>query len=296
MKTLLGLFLIGMVTMTQAQSLSPTVVSSSGGYFTGAGTSLSWTLGEIATETFGNGNNILTQGFQQPVEGIEISIDLDLMVFLEGPYSATEMGTSLNSEDLLPLAQPYNSAPWNYAGTESVISIPNPDVVDWVLIELRDAADAASATAATRIARQAAFLLADGSVVGTDGSSILHFVNSYSQQLFVIVWHRNHLGIMTTNGVTASGGIYSYDFSTSETQVHGGSAGYKDLTGGVWGMVAGDSNHDGLVNLNDKTQWASFAGTKGYLDTDYSMDGQVNNPDKNDKWITNLEKDSQVPE
>ena len=76
-----------------------------------------------------------------------------------------------------------------------------------------------------QIARQAAFLLKDGSVVGTDGSSILQFNNSFRPQLFVIVWHRNNLGIMSANGVTVSGGIYAYDFSTSSTKVHGGTTG-----------------------------------------------------------------------
>jgi hypothetical protein len=296
MKTLLTFFAFTIICSVKSQSLSPTVISSSGGYFTGTSASLSWTLGEIATETFNNGSYILTQGFQQPF-GITITgINLDLLVFLEGPYSVSEMGTSLNSTGAIPLFQPYNSTPWNYSGSESVLSIPNPNVVDWVLIELRDAADASSATPGTRIARQAAFILKDGSVVGTDGSSILQFNNSFSQQLFVIVWHRNHLGIMTANGVTASGGVYAYDYSTSESQVHGGSNGYKNLTGSIWGMVAGDSNHEGIVNLLDKTDWTSDAGEKGYRVTDFSMDAQVNNVDKNNKWYTNYLKQSQVPQ
>jgi hypothetical protein len=281
----------------QSQSLSPTIIASSGGYFTGTGASLSWTLGEIATETFNNGSFILTQGFQQPVVGIVISdINLDLLVYLEGPFSTSEMSTLLNSAGLIPLSHPYNTAPWNYSGSESVLSIPNPNVIDWVLIELRDAANAGSATPSTRIARQAAFILKDGSVVGTDGSSILQFSNSFTQQLFVIVWHRNHLGIMTSTGISASGGVYAYDFSTAASKVYGGSAGYKNLNGSVWGMVAGDSNREGIVNLLDKTDWASDAGEKGYRGTDFSMDAQVNNVDKNDKWYTNYLKQSQVPQ
>jgi len=297
MKTLLTLFSLAIICCAKSQSLSPSVIASSGGYSTGTSASLSWTLGEIATETISNGGYILTQGFQQPVEGIVIAgINLDLLVYLEGPFSVTQMGTSLNSEGLIPFSHPYNTAPWNYSGSESVLSIPNPDVVDWVLIELRDAANAGSATPSTRIARQAAFILKDGSVVGTDGSSILQFNNSFSQQLFVIVWHRNHLGIMTSTGISASGGVYAYDFSTSESQVHGGSNGYKNLTGSIWGMVAGDSNHEGIVNLLDKTEWTSDAGEKGYRDADFSMDVQVNNVDKNDKWYTNYLKQSQVPQ
>jgi hypothetical protein len=296
MKRLLTIIFICCLSTTWAQSLSPTVIASSGGYFEGTNASLSWTLGELATETLDNGSNILTQGFQQPVEGIAIGIDLDLLVFLEGPFNASQMNTNLNSSGILPLTQPYNSLPWNYSGTESVMSIPGPEVVDWVLIELRDAADAASATSATRLARQAAFLLNDGSVVGMDGASVLQFSNTFTQQLFVIVWHRNHLGIMSANGVTASGGIYSYNFTLSASQVYGGSAGYKNLNGTVWGMIAGDANHDNMVSLSDKTLWSSFAGSKGYQSVDFSMDAQINNKDKNDAVIPNSGRLSQVPD
>ena len=116
MKKFLLFICISAVFAVQAQSLSPTVIAT-GGYATGTIASLSWTLGEIATETFSNGGYIVTQGFQQPF-GISISgINLDLLVYLEGPFSVSEMGTSLNTAGLLPLAQPYNLAPWNYSGT-----------------------------------------------------------------------------------------------------------------------------------------------------------------------------------
>lgn len=49
-----------------AQTLNPTVITTAGGYTTGATVSLSWTLGELATETLSNSNLVLTQGFQQP--------------------------------------------------------------------------------------------------------------------------------------------------------------------------------------------------------------------------------------
>jgi hypothetical protein len=279
-----------------AQTLSPEVISSAGGYFENTDASLSWTLGETVTETFTGTNVILTQGFQQPF-GIQITgIDLDLLLFLEGPFTGFEMATSLNTAGLIPLTQPYNQPPWDYLGTESVTAIPNMDVVDWVLVELRDAPDAVSAVMATRIAMQAAFLLKDGSVVGLDGASFLQFDNSFNQQLFVIVWHRNHLGIMTSNGLIAFGGVYEYHFSLAASQVHGGTNGHKEIGSGVWGMIAGDANQDNLVDVTDKTQWAAFAGKTGYLSSDLNLDGEVNNPDKNEAWQTNLNKSSQVPE
>ena len=47
------------------QSLSPTVISSGGGYQQGARASLSYTIGEVATQTYRGERGILTQGFQQ---------------------------------------------------------------------------------------------------------------------------------------------------------------------------------------------------------------------------------------
>jgi hypothetical protein len=52
--------------LAKAQMLTPTVVASAGDYYTTSWGSLSWTAGESAVETFVAGNNILTQGFQQP--------------------------------------------------------------------------------------------------------------------------------------------------------------------------------------------------------------------------------------
>ncbi len=46
---------------SNAQSLSPTVISSFGGSDPNSGTS--WTMGESLTHTLDNGQNILTQGF-----------------------------------------------------------------------------------------------------------------------------------------------------------------------------------------------------------------------------------------
>lgn len=279
------------------QSLSQTVIASSGESTTGSSCHLSWTLGEIVSETFSNGAYTLTQGFQQPVTGVVITgINLDLLVYIEGPFMGSVMTTSLNAGGQLPLSQPYNTTPWNYQGTETVFSVPNVNIVDWVLIELRDAASAALAISSTRIARQAAFLLKDGSVVGIDGSSILHFNNTFAQQLFVIVWHRNHLGIIAATGVTETGGVYNYDFSLSSAKVLGGNSGYKNLGNGIWGLASGDPTHDGLINLSDKTQWTSMAGKKGYLSADFNMNVQVNNLDKNGYWLPNRALISQIPQ
>ena len=193
--TVILAMLLSGITACFSQSIERDVVASSGDYFEGAGISLSWTLGEIATETYISGNTILTQGLQQP--DITLRIYVDLTAFLEGPFNGTTMDNDLSDLGLLPALQPYNTAPWNYPGTESLGIIPLPNKVDWVIIELRDAPIASSATPATTIARKAGIIMNDGSVVNPDGSPNLEFSNTINYQLFVVIWHRNHLGMMS---------------------------------------------------------------------------------------------------
>ena len=227
---------------------------------------------------------------------IDRYFDVDLTAFLEGPFNGVDMNTDLNASGLIPLVQPYSGVPWNYNGTENVVSIPNANIIDWVLIEIRDAPDANLATGGTILARQAAFLLNDGSIVGADGSSMLRFDATISEQLFPVMWHRNHLGIMSANSLPGNAGIYVYDFSSGIGQVHGGSYGHNELLPGVWGMAGGDGNHDNLVNTSDKSPlWEGEAGEHGYLNSDFNLDGESSNKDKDDIWFPNVSKGSQVP-
>jgi hypothetical protein len=224
------------------------------------------------------------------------SINLELEVFIEGPFGGTDMSTDLNPS-FLPQYQPYNTSPWNYAGSENIGAVPNGDVVDWVLVELRETAGSPSAaTADTRISRQAGLLLKNGVIVGTDGASNLSFNVLFNDDLYVVVWHRNHLGVMSAVPVIQSGNIHTYDFTSGETQVYGGSLGHKEITSGVWGMCGGDGNGDGTINNGDKINlWDNQTGTKGYILSDYTMDSQSNNLDKNDIWFKNVGVDSKVP-
>ena len=226
---------------------------------------------------------------------ITLDLVVDVTAFLEGPFNGTDMNPDLNPA-YIPLSQPYNAPPWNYAGSESVGSMPNGDVVDWVLVELRDATDTASASSGTMIARQAAFILNNGSIVSLDGVSNLQFNNTISQNLFVVVWHRNHLGVMSGTPLYPAGGVYHFNFTTGQTQAYGGAAGHKEIGTGIWGLVAGDGNADGEITTADKSLWATEAGTKGYLSNDYSMNSEVNNQDKNDFFISNINSESKVPE
>jgi len=227
---------------------------------------------------------------------ITLDIVINLAAFLEGPFNATEMSTLLNSNNLLPLSQPYNTGPWNYSGTENVVSLPNADIVDWVLIELRDAVNTGSATPATTISQQAGFVLNDGSIVAIDGISNLQFNATVSQNLFVVVFHRNHLGIISANALTQSGGVYTYDFTTGAYQAFGDNPSQKEIASGIYGMFGGDLNSNGNIGITDKLTWNSETGTSNYTAADANLDGEVDNLDKNDITISNIGEGSYVPE
>jgi hypothetical protein len=223
-------------------------------------------------------------------------ISVNLKTYLEGAYSGLGMSVALNSSGYLPLNQPYNSAPWNYPGTENVAAIPNANVTDWVLVELRETnGGAESATPATMIDRQAGFILNDGTIVGLDGASPLRFGDEITDNLFVVVYHRNHIGIMSANALTLSGGQYSYDFSIGEGQVYGGQDAHSEIASGIWGMMAGDADANGEVDNKDKDDvWEPQLGTSGYLSGDFDLNGQVEPVDKTGKWEINAGKCSHI--
>jgi hypothetical protein len=220
---------------------------------------------------------------------------LSLKVFLEGPFNDPVMSNEINS--LLPGNQPYDQSPWNYQGDENVNFIPNPEIIDWVLIELRDAQDAVSATPDTRLSRRAAFLLSNGSVVDTNGYSNLTFNLSVQNQLYVVVMHRNHLGVMSAFPAQLSDNIFSYDFSIASGLAYGGINGHKEIASGIWGMISGDSDGSGFINTDDKIlYWNLQAGWTGYFPSDFNFDGITDNRDKDDFMIKNNQLSSQIPQ
>lgn len=221
---------------------------------------------------------------------------LSMKVLLEGPYNGSGMSTHLNSMGMLPLTQPYFDLPADYDGDEAVSSIPDPDIVDWVLVELRNAGSSPDANPATMIHRQAAFLTGDGDIVGLDGSSMLRFGIEVTQNLYAVIYHRNHTPVISANPMDFAGNTYDYDFTTGPDQALGGANAHKELAAGLWGLFAGDGDGDGDVHNGDKLDvWNEQSGTSGYHGADFNMDSEVNNTDKINYWDPNSGRSSQVP-
>lgn len=199
-----------------------------------------------------------------------------LTAFLEGPFNGSNaMNTTLNANHLIPLSQPYNNGKsWSYSGTENVGTIP-ADVVDWILVEVRQAPSADLATSSTIQARRAGFIKSDGTIVDLDGTSPLNMGKPIiNKPLFVVVRHRNHLSIMSSGALPPDeNGIYNYDFSTALTQAYGSGNGYKSVAS-TFAMVAGDADKDGSIYVSDYNNWAvNFGKTGVYEDFDIDMDG-----------------------
>jgi len=231
---------------------------------------------------------------------------LDLTMFIQGPYNSSTGKMDLGLNSILPINQPFDTPPlsnpspdWYYTGTESVVSIPNAFIVDWVLVQLRDAASPAAAGPATTIYTQAAFITNTGQIVDLDGVSPLTFSGSISNNLYAVVWTRNHLGVISANPLVDVGGTFSYDFSSASGQAFGGVNAQNLLSNApeVWGTIAGDPNATGLVAIGDKTNvWEIQAAEKGYLESDLNFDGEADNVDKNDYWLPNMGAGSSIPE
>jgi hypothetical protein len=245
--------------------------------------------------TGGYASDICIDDFSINGNAQSTTLIVDLTAFLEGPCTGTEMSTYLCAYNSIPLGQPFFIAPWFYDGTESALIMPG-NAVDWVLVELRDAVSAVDATPATTIARQAGLLLNDGSIVATDGSSLLSFDNTISNNLFTVINHRNHLTIMSANAVTLSGDNYTYDFTTASEQAYGTNS-QKLLSSGIFGMMSGDCNANGTVGNEDLIPgWETDAGKAGYYSADLNFDQQVNNIDKEDYWLPNVGEGTNVPQ
>jgi hypothetical protein len=235
-------------------------------------------------------------------------ISLDLKVLLEGPFRATTgtMHTVLNQRGLLPgqiplglfgqptpSGQPYAAAPWYYYGKESV-STYAPTVVDWVLVTVRS--DSASADSV--VLRQAGLLHQDGRIEFIHNCWYLPSGKRY----FVVVEHRNHLGVMSPNGqVLSNGSVFRHDFTLADSYIWNNplSAGQK-WVGGKWLLLSADGRKNTFYNnfdldLLDRLYWKEQTGVfDAYRDSDYNLDADVNLYDAL-LWKRNNGQTSKVP-
>ena len=190
-------------------------------------------------------------------------------VYLEGPYKDGQMSSMLNENGYIPKSQSYNVSPWNYSGNESVLAIPK-NIVDWILVELRS-----STSPSSTVSRQAAFLRNDGSITALDGISPLTFSSDLAGSYYIVIKHRNHLSIMSSQPVKLTNSTIQYDFTTSEDKTFGQNS-MVNLGNGAYGMYGGDTNGDGVIDEKDVVDVSQMLFSSGYFEEDSDMNSPVN--------------------
>lgn len=215
-------------------------------------------------------------------------VQLDAKVLLRGAYRpgqanmATDLQTYFSANSgLLPTTDPYGgNVAYNNIGNPAG---PAGSIVDWIKIEIRDAANPA-----TILQSKSLLLKPNGSIVDTDGT-IPKFVGQ-SSPIRIAIFHRNHLAILSNSIATFNAGTAVYDFTTAlnkASQLPGDPPQMGSING-KWYMWAGDVNSDLVVDATD----GSIA-TNDFLDgiydqyllTDVSLDGGV---DATDMSIMNV--------
>jgi hypothetical protein len=186
-------------------------------------------------------------------------VQLKVRAFLQGAMLTTPnktgygtmMRDDLRIKNLIPTTDPYrNRTGFVQVNNPTVQTITSPNVltvtgnnaiVDWVFVELRD-----KTNAQTVIATKSGLIQRDGNVVDVDGVSPLSF-DVAADNYYVVLRHRNHLGVMSKNVITFNTTTsVSVDFTSSQTSTYGTNAQavVSTTTNALW---AGDANADGKV-------------------------------------------------
>ena len=233
----------------------------------------------------GNGRGDVMNSYLVPLR-----VQLALKGFLEGAYDqvTNRMRDDLRNAALIPTTEPYSALGYGFVegGGETVLPsvlgttpAPKDRIVDWVMVELRDANDPTVV-----VSSRCALVQRDGDVVDLDGSSPVQLAADPAAY-HVVLRHRNHLGAMTANTFALGTTPTSIDLTLTNTPMHGTQA-LKDI-GTVRALWAGDVFGDGQLKYtgayNDRDPILSrIGGTVAtnvisgiYSSEDVNLDGQV---------------------
>ena len=217
------------------------------------------------------------------------SVTVAAKVFLEGPFNT---GTSLMNDAIrglvaFPTTDPYPGLGYTHTGGGSPGTVApatlavsgNNAIVDWVLLELRNAA-----TPATIVASRSALVQRDGDVVELDGTSAITF-GVASGNYHLAARHRNHLGCMTAASVALSTAPTTVDFTSAATSTFGTNG--RKTVGTAQALWAGDVSFNAEAkytgSANDRDPILVSVGsttpnnvvTNAYSTRDVNLNGEV---------------------
>ncbi len=206
-----------------------------------------------------------------------LTYSASVKVLFEGYTNATSglMHTDLNTQGLIPNAQPFNQEPWNYSGIETLASIPS-DMTDWILVVMRDASG-------NILNQKACYVNISGQVYDMNGNADISFPNMSGN--YISVHPRHHLAVLISEPIT---GQMLYDLP-SDLSLASGIEQMK-IVGSNYTLYAGEYCANGVENNLDFNVWTSDASAVlQYLPQDGDGNGVVNNLDFN-LWTNNRSK------
>lgn len=229
--------------------------------------------------------NLNPPGQQVPNIDLGLTRDTVVRVIVKGILAGADrgngdMGTELADGGLLPATEPYTGL--GYGLTEGAGLILNltkvPDVVDYVVVELRDKNDSSVV-----IASKPGLMLKDGTVVDECGNTMTFKVPHDSY--YVALRHKNHLDIRTKDPVFLDDQDFEVDF-TDPNEPTAGIEPAKPLFDGRLGLWDGDANGDNELKYsgpdNDRQKILLDIGgtditntTNGYKLEDTNLDGVI---------------------
>ncbi len=169
------------------------------------------TPSEVASITYDGIGRLTQKKIRVGTYTIGVGKLLKAKVFLMGALTSggTLMIDNIRQQGLLPLTEPYTALGGRFVhtggggGEQTTTQVLNNNagtvnaIVDWVFLELRDATN----TSLIRKTR-AALLQRDGDIVDVDGVSDVNFGVLAASSYYVVVKHRNHMGVMTSSAIS----------------------------------------------------------------------------------------------
>ena len=221
---------------------------------------------------------------------------VDVDVFLQGalinPNTGEEnfMRNDLSLNGYIESTSPYGDGAEISKTVAGDVSNDNA-LVDWIWVELRDANNST-----TVIAGQSAVLQRDGDIVATDDDLVtpLTFENVPAGDYYIVIKHRNHLGIMSSTAITLNQVSTTIDFTDANNEITYGSNAQTTfgMPTDVVAMWCGNANEDSIIQysgtdpdtpdilstvLNDAGNFLNFPTyvVSGYNSNDVNMDGNT---------------------
>ena len=227
--------------VAKGQSISSSVLSTAGDYYTANGYSLSLTIGEPVIDNYTSGNSKLNTGFQQGIG----RRNLNLKFYLEGLFngdSLNQVNDDMGSIFPVPIADKYSL----YLAQDA----PPFDFIDTTaFIDLK-----------------------------TSGQSSVSLAPYLTGTSYLVIRNRNHLETWSALPVSLANETTNYDFTDAAYKSYGDNQ--QLLSNGKFAIYTGDIDQNGVVNIYDLALVFDMLNDPnapvGYITEDVTGDGVVN--------------------